>query len=284
MTTAWLAAQHGPAVQHGPEALAAAHGVPSVFGGSANVVAVVVLLLEFGMFRQALLRDQIRLYAAQSAAVSVLAVIVAAARHVPELYVLAALSAALKVVIVPLVMRRLLRGAGDDSAGSGALSLASVGWGGGVEASGGWGGGVEASGGWGGGVEASRGWGGGAGASTLLLATAAGAFGFFAVGTLGIAGVTLPQAALSLAMAVVLVAFVLMIVRRDVVSQAVGFFSLENGVSLAALVIAAHMPLILEVAFLFDLLVAVIVFGVLIRVHHGLSESLSTAGLTRLRG
>jgi hydrogenase-4 component E len=236
MAGAWLAAR--------PVALATPPGVPSVFGGSANVVAVVVLLLGFGMFRQALLRDQIRLYAAQSAAVSVLAVIVAAARHVPELYVLAALSAGLKVVIVPLVMRRLLRGAGEEIAGSGALGPA----------------------------------------STILLAIAVGAFGFFAVGTLGIAGVTLPRTALGLAMAVVLVAFVLMIVRRDVVSQAIGFFSLENGVSLAALVIAARMPLLLEVAFLFDLLVAVVVFGVLIRVHHGRSESLSTAGLTRLRG
>ena len=120
-----------------------------MFGGSANAVAVVVLLLEFGMFRQALLRDQIRLYAAQSAAVSVLAVIVAAARHVPELYVLAALSAALKVVIVPLVLRRLLRGAGGgDRRESAALGLA----------------------------------------STVLLAIAVAAFGFFAVGTLGIAG------------------------------------------------------------------------------------------------
>ena len=234
MAGAWL----------GPAALDPAHGVPSVFGGSANAVAVVVLLLEFGMFRQALLRDQIRLYAAQSAAVAVLAVFVAAARHVPELYVLAALSAGLKVVIVPLVMRRQLRGAGEEIAGSGTLGLA----------------------------------------STVLLAIAVGAFGFFAVGRLGIAGGTLPQTALGLAMAVVLVAFVLMIVRRDVVSQAIGFFSLENGVSLAALVIAARMPLILEVAFLFDLLVAVLVFGVLIRVQHGRSESLSTAKLTRLRG
>ena len=236
MAGAWLTAR--------PVALATPQGVPSVFGGSANAVAVVVLLLGFGMFRQALLRDQIRLYAAQSAAVSVLAVVVAAARHVPELYVLAALSAGLKVVIVPLVMRRLLRGAGEEIAGSGALSPA----------------------------------------STILLAIVVGAFGFFAVGTLGIAGVTLPQTALGLAMAVVLVAFVLMIVRQDVVSQAIGFFSLENGVSLAALVIAARMPLILAVAFLFDLLVAVVVFGVLIRLHHDRAESLSTAGLTRLRG
>ena len=60
------------------------------------------------------------------------------------------------------------------------------------------------------------------------------------------------------------------------VSQAVGFFSLENGVSVASLVVAAGLPLIVEVAFLFDLLVAVVVFGVLIRVHHGRTQTLST--------
>lgn len=227
-----------------PHAAAGAPGAPSVFTGGSNVIAVVVLLLEFGMFRQALLRDQIRLYAAQSAATSVLAVIVAAARQLPDLYVLAALSAALKVVIVPVVLRRLLRGARQEIAGSGALSLA----------------------------------------STVLGAIAVAAFGFFAVGTLGVAGATLARTALGLAIAVVLVAFVLMIVRRDVVSQAIGFFSLENGISVAALVVAARMPLILEVAFLFDLLVAVVVFGVLMRVHHGRAESLSTGELTRLRG
>jgi hydrogenase-4 component E len=75
-----------------------------------------------------------------------------------------------------------------------------------------------------------------------------------------------------------------MIVRSDVVSQAIGFFSLENGVSLASLVVAAGLPLILEVAFLFDLLVAVVVFGVLMRVHHGRTATLSTTGLDRLRG
>ena len=81
-----------------------------------------------------------------------------------------------------------------------------------------------------------------------------------------------------------LVAFGLMIVRRDVASQAIGFFSLENAISLAALVVAAGLPLILETAFLFDLLVAVVVFGMLIRAHHARAESLSTADLTRLRG
>jgi hydrogenase-4 component E len=224
---------------------------PGVFTGGANVIAAAILLAEFGMFRQALARDQVRLYAAQSGLISVLAVIVGAVRHLPELYLLAAVAAALKVVLIPLVIRRLLRGnapaaAGDlgDIAGSGGLSLA----------------------------------------TTVLVAIAVAAFGFFSAGGLPVPGGTAPAIAFSVSIAVVLVAFVLMIHRRDVLSQAIGLFSLENGISLAALVIAASLPLILEVALLFDLLVAVIVFGLLIRLHHGRSESLSTTELTSLRG
>jgi hydrogenase-4 component E len=55
-------------------------------------------------------------------------------------------------------------------------------------------------------------------------------------------------------------------------------------VSLVSLVVAAGLPLILEVAFLFDLLVAVVVFGVLMQVHHHRARSLSTEHLTRLKG
>ncbi len=230
----------------------AAVAAPSVFSGGANVIALGVLLAEFGMFRQALLRDQVRLYAAQSALISALAVVVAAARHLPELYLLAGLSAGLKVVIIPLVLRRLLPRVGQDSAehgwtdiaGSGTLSLA----------------------------------------GTVLIATAIAAFGFFSVAALGIRSPVLPVTALAISVSVALVAFVLMIVRRDVASQAIGFFSLENAISLTALVVAAGLPFILELVFLFDLLVAVVVFGLLIRVHHGRAESLSTVDLTSLRG
>jgi hydrogenase-4 component E len=129
-------------------------------------------------------------------------------------------------------------------------------------------------------------------ASAVLAGIVLAAIGFFCFGALKIRGIAggpvgrngAPALALSLAAGMVLVAFGLMIVRRDVASQAIGFFSLENAISLAALVVAAGLPLILETAFLFDLLVAVVVFGMLIRAHHGRSESLSTSDLTRLRG
>jgi hydrogenase-4 component E len=49
-------------------------------------------------------------------------------------------------------------------------------------------------------------------------------------------------------------------------------------------VLAAGLPLIVELAFLFDLLVAVVVFALLMRVHHGRAGTLSTQALDRLRG
>jgi hydrogenase-4 component E len=201
------------------------------------------------MLRQALARDQVRLYAVQSALISVLAIVIAADRNLPDLYALAGLSAALKVVAVPLVLRRLLGTIVDEEealgvAGSQTLSPASA----------------------------------------VLAGIVLAAFGFFCFGSLGIRGPAAPATALAIAGAMVLVAFGLMIVRRDVASQAIGFFSLENAISLAALVVAAGLPLILETAFLFDLLVAVVVFAMLIRGQHARSESLSTADLTRLRG
>lgn len=217
---------------------------PGFLDGIANSVAVLVLLIEFGMLRSALFRSQVRLYALQSVAVSVLALVVAIGHGSGELYVLAAVSFLLKAVLVPMVMLGLLRGTSVEISTSGALGVA----------------------------------------SEVLVGIVVSAFGFFAVGALGIHSRTLSIVALSLSVAVILVAFVLMILRRDVISQAVGFFSLENGVSMASLVVAAGMPLILEIAFLFDLLVAVVAFGVIIRVQVRRTSSYSTTELNRLRG
>jgi hydrogenase-4 component E len=224
--------------------LLAATTSPSVVTDASEAVAILVLLSEFAMLRSALSRSQVRLYAFQSLAVAALAFIIASDRHIGELYVLGCLSLALKVVVVPAIVLRVLREAPDDVATSHRFGVASM----------------------------------------VLLAIVLSGFGIFVVGTLPIHSKLLPVLALAMAAAVILVAFLLVMLRTDVVSQAIGFFSLENGVSLASYVLAAGLPLIAEVAFLFDLLVAVVVFGVLMRVHHGRSASLSTRPLERLRG
>lgn len=225
-------------------ALATARSVPTAFAGGVTALAVLVLLAEFMMLRTALMRSQVRLYAAQSLVVVVLTAVVAAGRGAPDLYALAAASLLLKVIAVPGAVLWMLRPSGAQIAGSAALGVSSA----------------------------------------VLLSLVVAGFGFFVTGALGLSASTLPITALGLAVAVVVVAFVVMVVRRDVVSQAVGFFSLENGIAVASLVVGAGMPLILEVVLLFDLLVAAVAFGLVMRTHHRRAASLSTASLDRLRG
>jgi hydrogenase-4 component E len=63
------------------------------------------------------------------------------------------------------------------------------------------------------------------------------------------------------ALSVVLLGLLMMITRRNAVSQVVGFMSIENGLILAAAG-AKGMPLVVEISVAFSVLVALIVIGV----------------------
>jgi hydrogenase-4 component E len=66
---------------------------------------------------------------------------------------------------------------------------------------------------------------------------------------------------LAFALAVVLLGLLMMVTRRNVVSQVVGFMSLENGLVLAATG-AKGMPLVVEISVAFSILIAFIVIGI----------------------
>jgi hydrogenase-4 component E len=66
---------------------------------------------------------------------------------------------------------------------------------------------------------------------------------------------------LAFALAVVLLGLLVMVTRRNAVSQVVGFMSLENGLVLAATA-AKGMPLVVEISVAFSILIAFIVIGV----------------------
>jgi hydrogenase-4 component E len=66
---------------------------------------------------------------------------------------------------------------------------------------------------------------------------------------------------LTFALSVVLLGLLIMITRRNAVSQVVGFMSLENGLVLAATG-AKGMPLVVEFSVAFSILIAFIVIGV----------------------
>ena len=66
---------------------------------------------------------------------------------------------------------------------------------------------------------------------------------------------------LAFALAVVLLGLLMMVTRRNAVSQVVGFMSLENGLVLAAAG-AKGMPLVVEISIAFSILIAFIVIGI----------------------
>ena len=66
---------------------------------------------------------------------------------------------------------------------------------------------------------------------------------------------------LAFALSVVLLGLMMMVTRRNAVSQVVGFMSLENGLILAATG-AKGMPLVVEISVAFSVLIAFIVIGI----------------------
>jgi hydrogenase-4 component E len=72
---------------------------------------------------------------------------------------------------------------------------------------------------------------------------------------------TLAREDLAFALSVILLGLLMMISRRNAVSQVIGFMSIENGLILAATG-AKGMPLVLEISIAFSILIALIVIGI----------------------
>ena len=88
---------------------------------------------------------------------------------------------------------------------------------------------------------------------------------------------------LAFALAVILLGLLMMITRRNAVTQVVGFMSLENGLILAATG-AKGMPLVVEVSVAFSILIAFIVFGVFVFRMRERFDSVDVSALDRFRG
>ena len=88
---------------------------------------------------------------------------------------------------------------------------------------------------------------------------------------------------LAFALAVVLLGLLMMITRRNAVTQIVGFMSLENGLVLAATG-AKGMPLVVEISVAFPILIAFIVFGVFVFRIRERFDTVDVGALDRFRG
>lgn len=88
---------------------------------------------------------------------------------------------------------------------------------------------------------------------------------------------------LAFALSVVLLGLLMMITRRNAITQVLGFMSVENGLILAAVGVKG-MPLIVEMSVALSVMVAFIIFGIFFFRIREQFDSLDTAELEQHRG
>ena len=93
----------------------------------------------------------------------------------------------------------------------------------------------------------------------------------------------LAQEDLAFALSVVLLGLLMMVTRRNAVSQVVGFMSLENGLVLAATG-AKGMPLVVEISVAFSILIAFIVIGIFLFRIRERFDTVDMQAIDRFRG
>jgi formate hydrogenlyase subunit 4/hydrogenase-4 membrane subunit HyfE len=218
----------------------------SVFGAAATITAVGVLLLELLMIRSQEVWEQLSAYSLGSLLVAGLAIATAATgRGSSALYVLGAVTIALKALLFPVGIRFTLRNLDAEPHVPSLIGAPSA----------------------------------------ILIAGALCAFAFVAMRPIHLGAVAaLPLSALPVAVGGVLTAFLLMILRPYAPSQLLGFLVLENAVSVASLVIAPGLPIILALLLLFDVLIGVLVFVVLVQYLAVGRTAVRTDILNRLTG
>jgi formate hydrogenlyase subunit 4/hydrogenase-4 membrane subunit HyfE len=218
----------------------------SVFGATTTCTAVAVLLLELYMLRSQDVWEQLKLYGLASVVVAGLAFTTAATGHgSASLYVLGAVTIGLKALVFPLGIRFVLRRLDTKPRVPSVIGVP----------------------------------------SGILIAILLCGLAFVALRPIHIGAVSgLPLSALPVAVGGVLVAFLLMVLRPYAPSQLLGFLVLENAVSVASLVIAPGLPIILALLLLFDVLVGVLVFVVLVQYLAVERTAVRTDMLNRLTG
>ena len=88
---------------------------------------------------------------------------------------------------------------------------------------------------------------------------------------------------LAFALSIILLGLLLMVTRRNAVSQVIGFMSLENGLVLAAAG-AKGMPLVVEISVAFSILIAFIVIGIFLFRIRERFDTVDVQALDRHRG
>ena len=187
----------------------------------AHLLGASVLILSFGLLFQRRILGVLNIFGVQAGFLAAAAAWQAYVQHAPHLYITAGIALIFKAIVIPLVLRRIVF----------RLRIHRT-------------------------VETVLGVG-----PTMMAGVSLVALSVILVLPLTHKSVALTRDDLALALSVVLLGLLMMITRRNAVTQVVGFMSLENGLILAAVGVAG-MPLVVEMSVAFSVMVAFIIFGI----------------------
>jgi hydrogenase-4 component E len=119
--------------------------------------------------------------------------------------------------------------------------------------------------------------------TTMLIGLGLTALSLFLVLKVTRTAPTFTREGLALALAVILLGFLMMITRRNAVTQIVGFMAIENGLILAATG-ARGMPLVVEISVALSVLIALFVFAVFAFRIRERFDGVDTEAIERMRG
>lgn len=209
-----------------------------------QALGAVLVLTAFWMLAARRLADYLNAYAMQSIAVALVAATVGALAGSLELLAVAALTVLVKVLAITSILSSVARQLPVQRDLRTALNLP----------------------------------------TSLLVGVALVVLAFLTSPSVVAPGTFLNEPPLAVSLALVLLGLLVISIRRHVLAQVVGLLTIENGLFSGAIAIAYGMPFIVELGILFDVLVAVIVLGLLVRMIHHHIVTADTAELRRLRG
>ena len=192
------------------------------YGQIINLLASIMLLLSFAMLGQRRIITLINLFMAQGAVLCLSTAIVALATSQTHLYWSALITLLLKVILLPWILHRLIRRLNVKWDVETLINIP----------------------------------------TTMLVGIVLVIFSFnLALPISQLAG-TIIRSTLGIAMAVVMLAFLMMITRSKAVPQVIGFLAMENGLFFAATSATYGMPMVVELGIALDVLVGMVILGV----------------------
>lgn len=216
---------------------------PTLTAQLLNLFAAGLLLISFAMLSQRRTRSLIVLFGLQGAILVASTTLVAYSAGLRHLYFSAALTLVLKVLLLPWILLRLVERLGAQWDTEPLINIP----------------------------------------TTMLIGVGLVIFAFGLAQPISALATTITRNTLGIALAIILLAFVMMITRRKAVTQVMGFLAMENGLFFAATSATYGMPMVVELGIALDVLVGVFILGIFFFQIREQFESLDLHHLEKLK-